>query len=302
MSPEEKVAAALQRSITYLPAEMGDALRSFLEPEALAIMAGTMAVWAASHLLGVGELVDVLLLLVGFAMIGKSVFDVAGLLWDFGTTTLGATTDAEIDEGAQLFARAVILVGLDIVMAILLHRDLKTVRAQLKTFKLQRPNLPTVPHPPNPEPGASFYKPKITRTMALPSNVYGSTEWWGDIAVSRSASLESQRIALFHEWVHSVLSPKFVRFRMIRMRLAKAGYFRIAFLKYLEEALAQSYGLLKAKGLGAAFAGIAFPVKNGYVTISALLNEGAYVGTVIVGGLLFRVHFTKVRPSQLGSP
>jgi hypothetical protein len=44
------------------PAEGRAVVEALLKPETLAIIAGTLVVWAGSHFLGVGEIVDVILL------------------------------------------------------------------------------------------------------------------------------------------------------------------------------------------------------------------------------------------------
>jgi len=46
-----------------------------LRPESIAIIAGTLIAWAGSHCFGIGEIVDVILLGVGFAVLGLSVVD-----------------------------------------------------------------------------------------------------------------------------------------------------------------------------------------------------------------------------------
>ena len=72
------------------------------------------------------------------------------------------------------------------------------------------------------------------------------------------------------------------------------AYQKSSFLKYLEEALAESYAQMRVNGLKGLPAGIRFPIANGYVTLRAVLTEaaaGAAFGTISVGGIVFAVDF-----------
>src|SRR5439155_19372792 len=97
--------------------------------------------WAISHAFGVGEILVLLLLIAGVVTLGKSAWDLAHLLRAFAATALSARTTSELDEAAQYFAKAVVTGGLDVVIALLLHCDLKTVRARFAQGYSVRPNL-----------------------------------------------------------------------------------------------------------------------------------------------------------------
>jgi hypothetical protein len=79
--------------------------------------------------------------------------------------------------------------------------------------------------------------------------------------------------------------------REIRIAVALGGYNRSYLLRYLEEALAQTYALVRTHGAGALFEGIRFPVKNGYVTVAKMGRElkGIVLGSVNAGGNWYRV-------------
>ena len=71
----------------------------------MAIVAGTLTVWAGSHFFGVGEIVDIVLLGVGVAALGFAVFEGAGELYEFGNSALGAsyvTVSAMAAEGQAI--------------------------------------------------------------------------------------------------------------------------------------------------------------------------------------------------------
>lgn len=69
-----------------------------------------------------------------------------------------------------------------------------------------------------------------------------------------------------------------------------SAYQRSAFLRYLEEALAESYAQLRMDGsLRGLLFGVSFPVKNGYVTISQFAGEGIAIGNIAVGSVQLTV-------------
>jgi len=135
--------------------------------------------------------------------------------------------------------------------------------------------------------GRWFAKPTITGTADLPAGV-GSTDKFGNITYSTLGSQAEQDLARFHEQVHSFLSPKLTPLRNLRADFGWWGYNRIHLLKYLEEALAESYAQLRVVGLRGLPDGIAFPITRGYVTIGRLATEAA-IGTVVVGGVTYYV-------------
>ena len=68
-----------------------------------------------------------------------------------------------------------------------------------------------------------------------------------------------------------------------------SAYSRSALLRYLEETLAEGYGQLQAYGLARALGAVKFPLQGGYVTVSELAAEGMSIGTITLGGSVFRV-------------
>ena len=69
------------------------------------------------------------------------------------------------------------------------------------------------------------------------------------------------------------------------------GYNRSYLLRYLEESMAQTHPLVRTQGLSGTVEGIAFPVRNGYVTVRKMGGEllGVFLGTFNVGGNTYRV-------------
>ncbi|MES1164371.1 MAG: hypothetical protein ABUR63_01330 [Verrucomicrobiota bacterium] len=287
-STQDKIAEAIRRSVPLLPGGAKAAVVAMLQPEAMAMVAGTLALWAASHLFGVGEIADIVLLGVGAVLLGTSVFKLGDELWAFGKTAIGAASEADLDGAARHFARAVLIAGIDVVSALLLRKNLRAVvRRGRPTVE---PGLERVGRAPR---GAgAFYRPIISRPATLPGGALGETDWYGNIAVTRTQSVIEQRLTLYHEWVHSVLSPRLRPLQELRASVRAAGYWRSALLRYLEEALAESYAQLRVRGLGHVWRGVTFPVGpagQSYVTVGELMGEGAAIGSIMVGGMVLRV-------------
>lgn len=165
-------------------------METLLSPQSLAVVTGTLVVWAASHFLGVGEIVDIILLAVGVVVLGKAVWDLAEALWAFADRALNAKTDQDLDEAARHFARAVTLGGVDLIAALLLRRSARSVRAR---GRLRISGLIDAGPPPA-SGGRLFYRPRITRPTRLPDGVLGRTDWYGNIAVRRTQTLTEQQL------------------------------------------------------------------------------------------------------------
>src|SRR5947209_9875036 len=127
-SKEDKVKETIIRSKKYLGPALSQQVDQLISPTNLAILVGTLVVWAGSHFFGVGEVVDVALLLVGAAMLGPSIVDVAENLIKFGKC-INAQSEAELDVSAKAFADAAVKGGITAIMAILLHRGAKGLQA-----------------------------------------------------------------------------------------------------------------------------------------------------------------------------
>jgi hypothetical protein len=234
----------------------------------------------------------VILLVIGAATIGWSAWQLGKELYAFATGAVNAKTDRDLDVAGEHFARAVAIGGITAVSALLLHKSAKDVIARGRPTV--RPGL-VDPGPPPPGAGA-LYKPTISRPMTLPGGALGETDWYGNISVTRLQSIEEQRLTLYHEWVHSVLSPRLRYLQQLRAGIRASAYWRSALLRYLEEALAESYAQLKVRGIEYAWKGVTFPIGlpgQGYVTVSELVSEGTAIGNIVLGGA--RSQYTSYR-------
>jgi hypothetical protein len=303
-STEDKIAETIRRSKPYLGPVLGQQVDVLLSPLNLSIMAGTLAIWAGSHFFGVGEIVDVALLLVGAFMLGPAIVDVAEKLIEFGKC-INAQTSEELDVCAKAFAEAAVKGGITVIMAILLRRGAKGLEAArapgvtnpswLEVATPKRPfGLPKVGL--DPQPGTWWSRIPAVADASLPAGE-GSTSAFGEITYSAQGPASEQELVLLHETVHRFFSPRLGILRTFRARLNIAAYSQSAILQYLEEAMAETYAQLRVNGFRGILTGIRFPVANNYVTISELAAEGQAIGTIVVGSQRFTVSIQVSPPS-----
>ncbi|WP_218082233.1 DUF6883 domain-containing protein [Anthocerotibacter panamensis] len=122
MSSSQKLEAALQHTLPLLPAEVRTKVQALLSPEALATIAAVAGLWAASHAVGVGEIIDLVLLGLGALALGAEAFTVGQDIGGFVSTALQAQEEQDLDRAAEHLARAVATVGVDTVLALLTHK------------------------------------------------------------------------------------------------------------------------------------------------------------------------------------
>ena len=284
-SASDKVKQAILRSKRFMPASLANQVAALLSSENLAIMTGTVVIWAGSHFFGVGEIVDVGLLLVGAFFIGWSIEGVARDLCEFATTAVRAQNEADLDHAGQAFASALVSAGVTAVMAILLRRSAKQLQVVRgpTIFEVARPRNPGLANvEADSQASALWRKPTVTGDASLPAGV-GRTWWFGDAEYSTAGSATEQQLARIHEMVHSFLRPRLRYLRRFRARLNASAYTGSAILKYLEEGLAETVAQLSVRGIAGLLTGIKFPIANGHLTLQQLVCEGAEIGTIMLG-------------------
>ena len=126
-------------------------------------------------------------------------------------------------------------------------------------------------------------------TADLPAGS-GMTGPFGDILVSKLGSKIDRMQVLLHEKVHSFLSPSAsALFARMRADLRTFLYTSSDFMRYAEEALAESFAQLKTisqtgrSGLEAVWSGLAFPLEYGYVGAKRLAAEACGVLAKLAG-------------------
>jgi hypothetical protein len=295
----DRLKEVLTRSKKNFGPDVSQAIDSLLSPTNLAILAGTLTLWAGSHLFGVGEVVDVLLLIVGAFTIGWSISDVAKDIYTFTEKTVNARSEADLEAASKAFSHAVVLAGITVIMALLLRRSARQIQAArgANVVDAMRPRSPGLPRVgPDPESGRIWSRPGIKNDPALGPGE-GSTSPFGEVELSSAGSTTEQALVRAHELVHRFLTPRFGILRTFRVRLGMSGYMRSAFLQYLEEAIAETVAQLKVNGFSGVLEGVKFPVANGYVTISNLVSEGAAIGAITAGTQRFTVQFVPSGPA-----
>jgi hypothetical protein len=267
MNFQQRLGEVFQRTLPKLAPEARTQLAALITPESLAIISGVLVAWVVGHAFGYGEAIDIVIGVVGFAAIGLSVFTGIDELYLFARETYSATGDSDLDQAAGHLARAIAILGIQAVLALL--------------FK-GRPKGGRVPAGPEPTGPGFRYKPTIIKTPALAAGE-GSTTFWGDVEISTAGSPTDQAIVLLHEKLHQSLSPKFYLLRRFRVENRIGSYFRSSLYRYVEEALAETIGQVGVNGLSKTFVGLRFPVTNGYVYLT---RAGGYSSAMRGAGLV----------------
>lgn len=286
MTLEERLARAISKSRQYMPAEAWQQVSALVQPEALSVMAMVTSAWAVAHFFGVGEIADALLLVAGVATLGTSALQAGKEAVDFGLGAYRARSDQDLDEAGQHFGRAIVLGGVTIISALFFRGRPKVLNEPFFGGSVGRLG-------PGPINGRFAYRPTNSLGL-LDRGVMGVTNEWGDVVVSSRLSRAEQQATFYHEQVHQFLTPKLYPLRSIRVQLSLEGYNRSYLLRYLEEALAETYSQLRTRGLPGLPEGVRFPVANGYVTLAKLGTEasGFFLGPLNVSGNMYRVYYT----------
>jgi Contact-dependent growth inhibition CdiA C-terminal domain len=153
-SIEDRFIEVLKRVPNYLPGQMKAEFMALLQPVPLAMMAGTLALWAAGHAFGVSEVIDAFLLGFGLGMLGTVVFHILGELIDVFKLTIGASSPADLNEAARKLADVIALIGVAAFVALL------TKVAGKFLPKPKSGPKPPEPKPPEPKPGPKPPEPK----------------------------------------------------------------------------------------------------------------------------------------------
>nr|WP_154927602.1 hypothetical protein [Pantoea agglomerans] len=302
---QSRLKRVISKAAALLPADVGQQLLAMTTPAALATMAGVIVIWAGAHFFGIGEIADLVLLIVGWVAAGGVALEAAKKLFDFATKTNGARSEQELDAAAADLADAITLLGVNTVLALLMKKKPgDTFKTPFRGVKMpvyssdigRKMNLPRN--------GGWRYTPKIKITKYR-DVLQGGTKPWGDIEVGRNyypgaMSKEDAYLqmlsTLYHEQVHMAIAPKFYLLRELRVFMRQSAYNKSCILRYLEEALAETIGLLRARGMRREYIieGFKFPLGNTYeITYTLLRHEAAgfLLGPVVVGGLMYNVWY-----------
>ncbi len=307
MNSEERFKEVIKRCLLLLPAEVGEQLKSLLSPWVITGVVVILIIWAGGHFTGASEIADVAILIIGGAFLGFAVFQAAELLVNFADKTINAKTEADLDQAADCLAKAISLIGIQTILALLLWKAPKVFNEPKVLMNQGRASVPltmkTIGEPPI-TPGRIFYDAKVNPLKAdFPQGpVTGMTNQWGEVTLFVTKNIKDVKATRAHEIVHKFLTPKlqmFPKIRQFRAVIKNQGYLRSYLLRYLEEALAETFAQLTVNGINYRnfMAGIRFPVGQAgegcYVTSAALKIEakGIFLGPISVGGMIFNVYF-----------
>lgn len=135
MSTGDRLAEAVKRVGNSLKPELRARVAELLTPEAIGMMVAFTAIYVASQLTPAGWVADIIaggLLVVSVLMIGSEIVTVVQNIADFARIAANAQTDADFDTAAQHLAFAITKIGVDVVLAILLHKAGKAAKPYLK--------------------------------------------------------------------------------------------------------------------------------------------------------------------------
>ncbi|MFC5472451.1 hypothetical protein [Paraherbaspirillum soli] len=129
-SNTEKLGSALYYGMQRLPAAASGQAAALMDPRNLAIAAGVLALWLGSHATPIGWVVDIAMVGVGVVALGATAMQVISYLQRFGEGIIDARDDNDLIIAGYAFSNAVVLIGIEVVVAILLKKA---------TIKVRRP-------------------------------------------------------------------------------------------------------------------------------------------------------------------
>jgi hypothetical protein len=252
---EKRLESTFTRALPKLGPEAREQIAALINPTSLAIIAGVLVAWVVSHAFGVGEVIDIILLVVGALSVGFAVFTGIDHLYDFASGAYNATSEADLERAADHLAKAISILGIQAVLAVL-FRGRPNVRAGGRTPIRGAPRNPGI-----------RYRPTVRADPRLGAG-NGSTSMWGDIVVSTRGSATDRALVLLHEKVHQFLSPKLYLLRDFRMGGRWDSYTRSSLYRFVEEALAETIAQVGVNGMRNFFVGVRFPVGAKYVYLT----------------------------------
>jgi hypothetical protein len=116
---EKRLENTFTRTLPKLGPEAREQLAAIINPTSLAIVAGVLVAWVVSHLIGIGEIVDIIILVVGVFAIGFAVFTGLDHLYSFAKGAYYATSENDLEVASKHLAEAITILGIQAVLAVL---------------------------------------------------------------------------------------------------------------------------------------------------------------------------------------
>lgn len=124
LSSNAKMTEVLLRAMSKMPNETKNAFMQMVSPEALKTMAAIFAVWGASHAFGAGEAIDIILIGIGYAFVGRAALDGVKSIYEGIKGALLAKDDRQLDSAAEAMARGITTLGVNSLVILLTHRKI----------------------------------------------------------------------------------------------------------------------------------------------------------------------------------
>lgn len=121
-STADKFMGALRITEVYLPQHIKQQFRQLFSAQNVAITTGVIGLWAGSHYVGIGLVVDALLLGAAAFMTGMQLSEAASDLYSFFDKAAGARTVADLHAASEHMARFVATVGIDVFIGLITRR------------------------------------------------------------------------------------------------------------------------------------------------------------------------------------
>jgi hypothetical protein len=119
----DRMLTAATLAVPKLPRELRKQVAAMLTRETMAVIAASAAILAGSQVLGIGEVVDVIFVGVGFVTLGRQAVEAGERFVSFWRIAKSATSEKELGEAANYFADAVTIVGLNSFFVLIAHRS-----------------------------------------------------------------------------------------------------------------------------------------------------------------------------------
>lgn len=171
---QERLTWVVGRAPLYMDEEAAARFREFFDPEGLQITVAILLLWAASHVVGVGFVVDAALFAAAVWQLGSAALLAFEQLKQFFDLTRSAQSWAELDRASRLFALAIVGLGVEIFRRLLRRVGSRTGG---KSSEQARPVAPA-------QTGTAA-KPRSTQTESRPWSWGGhksSAKWRNQMA------------------------------------------------------------------------------------------------------------------------
>lgn len=128
LSNTDKLGIALKSAVSALGPEIQHKAQELLAPANLAIMAGALAIWIGAQATPVGWVVDIGMVGLGVVALGAEALSVMRELHAFGMGVIEAQSEVDLIKAGRHLSKAVAIIGVDVVMAILLKKAVIKVK------------------------------------------------------------------------------------------------------------------------------------------------------------------------------